>query len=175
MPQTTLPPSPVPEGRSRVVFDVTQGPARVERIAARSNFRGLSTTTLLCVTPCWGELPYGTHELHFVSESDPSISDDAILSAQEPLIGYTRTVGEHHNGGAFIAGAGFGLGVPAAVLGGLLYAREPDNGLYQAALGTGVVLVGVGLVAVLLAPETRQKGAATQWSIPQAQGLPTNP
>ncbi len=163
------PSDPVPEGKSRVVFDVVDGPARVSRIEPRKDAPLIAFTSIetkkegevLCISPCVLDLEPGEHEIAFTSQADPSRTSEADVQVTDkpsgkPIVvrhalGKNTPASEKYRDGALrtvIGGSLFVAGGIATTL-GFINNTAPGSGIPDHMSVGPAVLLGTGLVAMV--------------------------
>jgi hypothetical protein len=125
MPKDVANVPPEVEGKSRVVIDVTNGPARVDEVLATAQSAatdgrhtyvsyGEITRPVCLTTPCAVSLDYGQHNLRLVSTTSYQVGSVGTVDVGQNDSVFRHTMGEQSSGGAV-----HGLGATAAVLGGV--------------------------------------------------------
>jgi len=188
-----LPPPPLPEkivpklpdmppgepGKGRVIFDAVDGPARVELV---TGFRrttatadtvtayGISVfTEVLCNTPCFADLPYGTRDIKFVQQSTGREELWLVEFRKKPSV-YRLDFGYYKD--SFVPviswAIGAGLGLTMMITGILIAATgddiiNPDIGFGLLGGGAGTLLLG-GVIGYAYRSES-QPGSAVQFDL----------
>ncbi len=164
-------------GLTRVVLDVADGPALVERVqggslagAAGSSTFGasLSLSRNVCVTPCVFDTAPGVYELRFTSLSNRSRTSRGFINVGLERTAYRHALGTRRNK----AWKGF-VGWPIVGVGGLvglaslgMNDREFYSGADQVrglAVGAGLTILGAWLVHGAVIDD--QPGSGAQWLV----------
>lgn len=193
MPKTTAEVPPETEGQSRVIVDVTNGPARVEEVIAQASSAssqgvvayGELTRNVCLQTPCAVNLDYGQHSFRFVSTTDNEHYSEAVVNANRDDSVFRHTMGEHSNGGVVhgLGATAAVLGVTGALVGGTLLLvgaasssatsdvdpqSSSGSGLKTAGavtLGISAAVLVLGIGMMIASPATNQDGSSTQFSL----------
>ncbi len=189
MPKLTGSIPPEVEGQSRVVLDVTNGPARVDEVlaqAASATSQGVvaygELTRNVCLkTPCAVNLDYGQHNFRFVSTTDDQHYSEGVVDAGRNDSIFRHTMGEHSSGGAVhaIGSTSAVLGVVGVLTGATLLGTgvlvhsaatsdNPDSGSGLTTVGavtTGIsaAVLALGIGLMVASPATNQEGSSTQY------------
>ncbi len=182
----TMPAGPIPAGAGRVVLDAEagKGEARVVRVdktevsvaTARGTGYGVSySTQLICSkTPCAVDLPAGSHQLVFQAtgdERDASAATFDVAAGRSHVVRHAIGHVEPHSGWKAVGATGISIGIPAAVVGGVLIpisGISDSDGMRTAgfvSLGAGVGLLTLGIVSLVIGRTEVQPGATTQWTL----------
>jgi hypothetical protein len=181
------------EGKSRVVIDVTNGPARVDEVLATAQSEatdgrhtyvsyGEITRPVCLTTPCAVNLDYGQHNLRLVSTNKDDVGSVGTVDVGQSDSVFRHTMGQQSNGGAVhaLGTTSTILGLTGAILGGTFLlvgaassSANPDGtssggGITTAGevtLGIGVGLLALGIGMMIASPPTSQEGASTQFSL----------
>lgn len=164
-PSLAPPSAPPASGNGRIYIDVADGPARVERL-------GGPTPQLVCLSPCWAELPIGHHDLRFILQKDPfRIDADVVKVFEQPLV-YRRALGktEFKAGHKTVAVLGTIFGLSLLSTAGLLAAGDsgPAGGLAIA----GGVATAVGVYFAFTGRTIHQPGAWNSWPANESAAEP---
>ena len=152
LPEVPLAGSPA-RGLGRVVLDVQEGPAIVERLdgAGISGIAGVHALSAsveiarrVCVTPCVLDIEPGPHELRFTLVADDERTSTDFVDVDDRVAAYRHAIGRHSNR----AWKGL-VGWPALVAGTIadvVLAGAIARGNFEATSGnvTGIT-VGVGI------------------------------
>jgi hypothetical protein len=181
------------EGKSRVVIDVTNGPARVDEVMATAQSEatdgrhtyvsyGEITRPVCLTTPCAVNLEYGQHNLRLVSTNKDDVGSVGTVDVGQSDSVFRHTMGQQSTGGAVhaLGTTSTILGLTGAILGGsfllvgaISSGSNPDGtssggGITTAGevtLGIGVGLLALGIGMMIASPPTSQEGASTQFSL----------
>ncbi|MBK7076228.1 MAG: hypothetical protein IPH44_28445 [Myxococcales bacterium] len=160
-------------GLSRVVLDVAEGPAIVERlrggsvtgVAGVNPFAGaLQVATRVCVTPCVVDAAPGTQELRFTLVDDDTRTSTGFINIDDKPSVYRHSIGRHDNDGW----RGF-VGWPLVLLGtfvGIGAIASAAQGEVGATLGFGLpalALGGFGGWMIYGSTIVDQPGSGVQW------------
>jgi hypothetical protein len=160
-PVLAAPSAPPNAGTGRIYIDIVDGPTRVDRIEA-------GAPELVCITPCWVDLPRGHHDLRFILSSDPSKVDlDVVKVFDQPVV-YRRALGHTDIKGSDKTIGVVGVGVGASlVLGGGLTALGggETTGLSNGFMITGALLSAVGVYFLYRGRTVQQDGTWTTWPV----------
>jgi len=161
-----LPPprSPPVGGNGRIYIDVVDGPARVERLAG-------SVPELVCLSPCWVDLPIGHHELRFVLQNDVRRSDVDVVKVFDQPVVYRRALGFVDLNAvdktlgllAFATG-----GSTLLTFGAIAIASDEDSDVFGGFAIAGGVLTALGVYFLYRGRTVVQQGAWTTWPVSEA-------
>lgn len=182
-PAADSPPAP---GQGRIYVDVLDGPVRVRvvkpvTVTETVNDQEFESEELedqaTCVSPCFLDLPLGTHLLAFPVRGAGGVDLAHVLASPTPTV-YRRALGWREPGGA-----GFVLGVLGASFGGASFITgaallptglAKDNHALTLAggitLGAGALLTAAGILAIASHPLGEQAGAGAQYGLPERDG-----
>jgi hypothetical protein len=175
VPEVLLGGAPAP-GLGRVVLDVQDGPAVVERVqgASASGIAGshvlsgsLEISRRVCVTPCVLDLPPGPQELRFTSVNDGERTSTGFVNIDDRPSAYRHALGTQRSR----AWRGL-VGWPLLILGtlldiGLVSAMSSDDfeasgpNLVGAGVSVGLTVLGGWLVSGSVIEQ--QPGTGVQW------------
>ena len=187
--------APVPEGKSRVLIDVVDGPARVSRVVARTDGPLVAFTTvetekegeLLCVSPCILDLDRGRQSFSFTSPTNPAHTSSVEVDVPESPLAIRHALGTstpassaYRNGAVrtVAGGAIFVLGGVTTTLGFInnttVGSGRPDHlGIAPSvllatgltAMVAGLILGGVGISEMSANRPIEQPGSTTTWHL----------
>lgn len=182
------------EGKSRVVIDVTNGPAQVDEVLATAQSAatdgrhtyvsyGEITRPVCLTTPCTVNLDYGQHNLRLVSKTSDQVGSVGTVDVGQSDSVFRHTMGQQSSGGAVhaIGVTSATLGILGALTGGTLLlvgaaSSSSDDGTGSSGgsgltsvgavtLGISAGLLALGIGMMIASPPTTQEGSSTQFSL----------
>ena len=174
--------APPAEGQGRLIVDVLEGPTPVhrvfmaaERIGGASSYRLYETSELLCPrSPCVADLPAGNVLLGFPVLGDRDAMDVELVHIGPETSVHRRSLSVRQGGGAIhtLGIVGTSIGGTAMAAGAALLpiglAKDKD-GLTTAGaitLGTGAVLLTLGILGIVNDPPIHRPGSSIHFTLP---------
>lgn len=176
--------APPPAGVGRLVVDVVDGPAPVQRIEMASQpspsgrgFRLYETSKLLCpAAPCVADVPVGNVLLGFPVVGNRNATEVELVHVGPDPSVYRRTLSVYtdETGGTRVFGIiAASVGAAAAITGTVLLpvGLSKDNDPLATAggimLGAGAALLAIGIWAIRHDAPTFRPGASNHFPMPQ--------
>jgi hypothetical protein len=165
IPNVGVPAEPPPEGTSRVLFDVVDGPSLIQIKTLRPEGAFWNP---LCTTPCAADVPAGQHDLSFQLKSDPGHGDSDLLTVLPGTSVYRRSLGERSTSPGLLMGGyliGY-TGLTVLLMSALVTALEGTNdhaGRNTAMVGLSMTIIGGGMFYE--GWPTEQPGSVTQFGL----------
>jgi hypothetical protein len=174
MPAVALGGAPGP-GLSRVVLDVEQGPAVVEKLSGGSLGGSVGTRAFggslqiaqrVCVTPCVLDTKPGSHELRFTLVDDEERTSIGFVNVDQRTSAYRHAIGRDRSARwkgfvgwpLLLGGAILDIGAATAIAGG-----ADVGGAEVVGIGLAVGITALGAWLVHGAVVEQQPGSGTQW------------
>lgn len=164
------PPPPLGAGMGRVVLDVVDGPAAVERVTGRTAGRGArgaelawtpsgiapvvpfgnarydeETRALLCQSPCALDLPYGVHPIVLTTDDGRTNTIDLPVLAKPRVVRLLMMSETRHGALRAVGWGATAVGIGALIAGGALVGMTASR-----AEGSGTSLMAGSAVAFLV-------------------------
>lgn len=182
VPSQVLPPiqpaPPPPEGQARLLVDVTDGPAPVQRVQlvprpARNGVLLAEETRPFCQpSPCAVDLPFGNVLLGFPVIGQPTETEVELVHVGPESSAYRRTLAvytSHHTPAWAVVATS--IGGASAITGTVLLPiglSDSNSGLTMAGgitLGVGAALIAIGAWALQTNASTYRPGSSSHFAL----------
>jgi hypothetical protein len=187
VPPVALPAAPPPEGQSRLIVDIVDGPARVARSHmesqpidagnGRTRFRFSTRLDVACpAAPCVLDVPRGNIVLGFPYLNDPDTFETKLIHVGPGAAVYRKALSYHvptksgrQLGGiltTFFGGSSATVGVVLLPIG---LAKDKDGFVTAGSitLGAGAAMLAVGIWALVTSGSITRDGAENHFLLEQ--------